>query len=619
MDINKQDIVEEIPIPPDPLKKNKGENKAPRKNKGKRFALIGLGIIVGAFLLSTLYLFMNTFEINYEPKTVAQFWVENKVTDQFITKGNEAEMSLPDNVVNTELMVLFKKAQLPNYYKIDNVGVDYSQKRIHINGSLYGIKLPISMSIDPHLEGDKIFIELDNIMIGKGEIKLKEANSNKLKSFLFKNSLPIMIDTKTLFASQALTMKGLEWSKDGLDVVTQINDKLLIDELKKVKNNTNPEILNRFENSEVEEERLAAKYVIKVEELTEQEIESLVHDILSESKILNNILLISEQPTAKGLFEKYGTHFKNTTQALILEKRIELMGSILSAYRDSLFEKLNNNYFPLEAKHINKGQLYSVTNHSYFTVEAICKEQNVNIPEATLKRLAFYYDKTNQILLISYKLDEETYLIINEDQEATISKEAYLKNNEFEDTGRVSHVKDRETWDSIEKEVKSYFQAEEIYVRYMKADDKYAFVVASPKYNYQTFKTIAFEKVDGAWVMLDGDIQSITDFNKKYPTFNLETATMEIEKVTIYNLSKDMYAVILEDLVNKGVIEANNNFTIEYCSYGNVYIDFKLSNGKEYVYKVYSMYLQAVYDKETAEKTLEDLPEILTLQEAPSK
>lgn len=597
-------------------KKNK---KNYPKNKGKYVALIGLCIIVGVFLLGTLYLYMNTYEITYELKTVAQFWDENNLTNQFITKGNKIEMVLPENVVNTELMLLLKKTALPDYYKISNAKVDYSQKRVHINGSVYGIKLPISMTFNPYLEGDNIFVKLDNIMIGKGGIKLNEAISNKLESFLFQESLPIIIDSKTLFKTEAIEIKGLEWLNENFKVYTQINEKLLLDELQKMKNSSNSVILDKFENSEVEAERLAANYLIHVEELGEQDIEILIQDILSDSEILDNILLISEQAAAEKVFEKYGNHIKYSNQGEIQQKRNELLGTLLSPYCDQLLEKLNNIYFSQEQLHINKGQIYSVSNNSYLTVEGVNKEQNMGIPEATLRRLAFFYDKTNELPLISYKLDAGTYLIINKDEEAIMSADHYLNNNAFEDTGRVSHVKDSETWNTLKKEVETYFQTEEIYIRYMKADDKYAFVVASPKYNYQLFKAIAFEKKEEVWEMLEGDIKSITELNKKYPTFNLETATIEIEKVTIYNLGNDMFDVILDDLVNKGIIASKKNYTIEYCSYGNEYIDFLLSDGREYVYKVYSMYLQSVYDKETAEKTLEDLPEILTLQEPPTR
>ncbi|PKM51532.1 MAG: hypothetical protein CVV02_06245 [Firmicutes bacterium HGW-Firmicutes-7] len=612
MERDKKEIKEVMLIPHEPI-----EPKHTKANKGKRVALIGLGVILGGFLLSILYLYMNTFEINYELQTVAQFWDENNLTEQFITKGNELELVLPENVVNTELMLYLKKSPLSKHYEISNAQVDFSNKMININGRIYGIKLPIRMRINPYLEGDRIIISLDNITIGKGQIKLNEGVSNKLKNFLFNDSLPMIIDSKTLFKSAAINISGLEWSEESFKVYAQINDALMIEELKIVRRMANPEILSKFENSDIEAESLAANYINNIEALTKQDIEILIKDILSDSKILNNILIIAEQTTAERIFEKYGTNFKRSNQAEITEKRNKLLGMSLLPYRDLLLENLNNIYFQQEPMHINKGQLYSVSSGRYLTVQVICEEQNINIPEETMKRLSFYYEKTYESLLISYKLDENNYLIMNEDKVASMRADEYLKNNEFVATGRVSFVNDIETWNGVLKEVNLYFQTEEVFIRYMKADDKYAFVVASPKYNYQAFKVMTFVKNDEDWELLEGDIQSISELSKKYPDFNLETATMEIEKVTIYNLGDDMYDVILEDLENKDVIASKNSYTIEYCSYGNQYIYFMLSDGREYVYKVYSMYLQTVYDKETAEKVLEDLPEIITLQESP--
>lgn len=587
------------------------------KKRNINYILIVPGIIFGTLLICIIYLSINSFKINYEFKTIEDFLNEKKPLNQLINKDNKIELEIPINVANTEILMIMKEVSLPSYYKIKNVQLDANQRKININGSVYGIKFPISMPFEPKVEGNKIIFQFGNIEIGRKAIKLSEKKSDKIKSFLFKNSMPILIDTSILFSSNIIKAENIEWTKEGLKVFATINYKLIKQEIRKIKSFANEEIVQLFENSDIDAQRKAVEYVINIENLSEKDIQALVDDILLESKITENILLLGELEVLEEIFNKYG-NILNIDKSRLLEKRNQLLGTILSAYRESIWKKLKNHYFSLEPMYINKGQPYSFLRRGYITIEDIAKEQNINIPKSTLKRLSFCYDKSNDLLLISYRLNNDLYLLSNNNEVTTISTQTYKEKFNYESTGRVSHVNDKLTWDSLESEIKDYFQTEEVFIRYMKADDKFAFAVASPKYNYQNFRAIAFEKKNDYWGIIEENIKSLTELNKKYPLFNLETATNEIEKVTFYHLGEEMFNVILEDLVNKGIIKSKDDYTIEYCSYGNDYIAFLLSNKVEYIYKVYSMYLQKVYEKETAEKMWDDLPEIITLQNPPT-
>lgn len=589
-----------------------------KKINVKKTALITGGIIIGSFILAITFLYMKSYDIQYELNTFSQFWEENNLLEQFSAEGNSIDMVIPENVINTELMMWMKKMPIPSRYKVKNIQLDSAERRINMNGSIYGINMPLSMNFEPTMQDGKIVVNFDKIIIGKS-IKVNESSSNKLMSFLFENNLPIVLSANDLFHCDMVIINNLEWKEDKFHLSIQLNEKLLRAELSQIKSHANEELLSRFENSSNEAEKTAAQYLNNLDKLNNQDIEHLIKDILSSGEITCNLLIIAEPATSQKIFEVYGKNLIGIDTNQIAEKRIKILFEQLKPYNTAIYEALNTIYFAQEPMHINKGQLYSVYKHEYITPQILARDESVIISEKTLSRLSFYYDKENAVLLVAYKLDDTKYLIMNQEAYRTLSSSIYEEGLLFENSGRVSHVNDLTTYNSLLNEVKTFYQEEEVYIRYMKADDRYAFVVASPKYNYQSYKAMAFEKKDQKWTILEEDVQSISVLNREHPDFNLETATMDIEKVNIYQLGEDMFEVILEDMIDKGVIKSKKDLSITYCSYGNDYIAFLLSDGKEYVYKVYSMYLHTVYDKETAEKTWGDLPEIITLQNPPKE
>lgn len=590
----------------------------PKKLNIKKIVFISGSVIVGSFVLAIMYLYMKSYDIQYELKTFSQYWQENNLIEEFEMQGNQIDMIIPENVVNTELMLWMKEMPMPSRYKVKNIQLDSKSNRININGSLYGISLPLSMTFEPVLQNGKIIVNFNHIIIGQS-IKLKETSSYKLMGFLFENNFPIMLNAKSLFHSNMIIIDYLDWEEENFKLSLKINDTLLRTELSIIKSAANNEILSKFEKSEIDAEKSAAKYIINIDQITESDIERIIKDVLSTGELASNLLAIAEPDTAKKVFDNYGKNLKGIDINQIAETRKVLLSKQLKPYLTALNDTLQNTYFNFETMHINKGQLYSVLKRQYITPQSLTLEEGLLIPEATLKRLSFFYDKESELLLLAYKLDEDEFLIMNKDEFTTMSKSAYEEGTSYIDTGWVSPVNDKATWESLYNEMKSYYQDDEVFIRYMKADERYAFVIASPTYNYQSFKAMAFEKKAGEWTILEEDVQTIYELNKAHPEFNLETTTIEIEKVEIYQLGEDMYEVILEDMKDKGILNSNDELTIIYCSYGNDYIAFSLSDGNEYVYKVYSLYLHTVYDKETAQNIWGDLPEIITLQDPPKE
>lgn len=586
-------------------------------NKWMKPLLITTGTVVFVLLLCLFFLYSRSFTIQYQPKTIAQFWSENNLENKFITNGNKIEIVVPDEVMNTEVMLLMQKMHYPSFFHVDGIQVDAIEERINLNTRVYGIKFPFSLSFHLELQEDQIVAEFGDMIIGDKGLKLSKESSRKIIESFFGSTTPINVDSKALLDVSLVRVEGIERRDGNYTIKVKINDSLIRDDLKIIKDSANADLLSLFNESSVEGEKLAAMYIDHSDKLVDKDIEQLINDVLSDSEIAKDILLIADLDVATQMFAKYSKYLKQIDQNQLLMKKKELLTKVLSPYCAQILTSLNN-YFINDTLYMNKGQPYQFTEKKAITLAKVVEEQGLSVPSRTRDRLTFCYDDTNDVLLISYQMGKDLFLVLNKSEAITMTAEKYAKEFSFEDNGEADYVKDLSTWDEISDQIESYFQTDQVFIRYMKADKKYAFIIASSNYSYQNFGVFALEKKDGTWTIIEENIASLKHLNKKHPQFNIQLATEEIQTIEMHNLGNEMLEVILDDLINKGLINSKEGHTIDYCSYGDKYIDFLLSDGKEYVYLVYSMYLHTVYDKETALKTWKDIPDIITLQEIPS-
>lgn len=603
------------------IEENQNENNIMKSKKKGKKGIRNVLICVIALLLIILaglsFLYFKTFSIQYKPMTISAFWTENNLKNKFIANGKKIDFDIPDDVMSTELTLLLKDLKLPNYFEIKGVKVEPQNERVDINSTVYNIPIPFSMALKTGIDGDNLKLELGDIIIGDNGLHLGEAASNKLISVLFKDQLPLIIDSKEALDVDIVKVSQLDVVNDRYHIQVVINDGLIKSELKEIAGSANEVILNLFKNSSDTNELQAYELVEGADSLGENEIESLINDILSNTKISEDILILADVNDDEKILNQYSKYFKNIKFEDLIDKKKALLTEALTPLCSQLISGLTDTFFSEEPMYINKGQPYRLSDHKMISVSDVSDSENLKIPYASLNKMSFCYDKKNDVLLISYKLSDNLYLILHNGEAITMTGDSYKENFKYDDNGDAGFVQDSVTWDAIVNKLNEFFQTDKVFIRYMKADEKDAFVIASPSYNFQNLWVFAFEKNNEEWSIIEENIDSLENFNQKHPEFNFDTVTDEIQTVKMHNLGEDMFQVILEDMVNKGIISSTNNYSINYCSYGNQYIDFQLSNGKEYVYLVYSMYLKAVYDKETAENTLEDLPSIITLQDSP--
>lgn len=601
------------------IEKKKKVNKQ-IKNRWKtviKVLLLVVFICIVSISVFLIYLQWTTFDITYQPKAIETFLEDENLKETFITTGNEVELIVPINVINTELTKNILKMDLPSYFEIYSVQFDTDQGRLNVNSTIYGFQFPFSCSLTPTLTGSTIVIDIEDIALGGKGIVLSESICNRLKASLFNASFPITLETSTLGETDLVKVSNFEMVSDGYNVDLEINQSMVIDTLKKIKVSANDELLTQFENSDDLIEQTAAEYINNANDLSPNDIEVIIEDALLNAEIISNIILLADLDVIDEIFKSYNEYLDKVDKDNILAIKESMLSDILYSYYYDIFDALDNNYFAEEFMYINKGKPYAFSNKEEVTIKKIVNETDIEIQDVTIDKLAFIYDMEDKKLMISYNLDENNYLILNEDDEEIIDAITYHELYGILDTGEANRVTDKLLWESIYSTIIDYFSAEKVYIRYMDADDKYAFVVASPDYDYQNYWVFALEKENDSWFFLEDDLTSVGELNESYPEFNLDTATIEIDTITMYNLDNDMQQVILKDMSNKGIIDDPSNYSIEYCSYGNQYIDFRLSNGKEYVYLVYSMYLHTVYEKSVAINYWEDIPNIIMLQDKP--
>ncbi|MBC7959586.1 MAG: hypothetical protein H7X94_06955 [Vallitaleaceae bacterium] len=576
-----------------------------------------LGVCVVLIVMGLVYLNVHTFSIQYQPKTIAQFWSENDLANKFIANGNQIEIQIPDEVLSTEVMLILKKRTLSSHFEVNSLFVDAKKQRLNMNTHFYGIKLPLSMSFLPLLEGDDMVIRFSDIVIGEGGFPLQASTSEKLMKLLFGNQLPIILDSKSVLDVGIVKIKNVNLLEDHYSFNIEINDAIIKDELKLMSESANSELMAYFKDSAIESEKKAYYYLSNADDLGNEDIEILINDILSDCKIAESIFTLTDTQVSQEIFVRYEKYLKDIDSNLLIEKKKAHLTEILKPVCKEIMDILESVYFATDPLYINKGLPYRLATGESLSLSTVVMDQKVKVPAKMLNKMAFCYDKENDRLIISYEMSRGLKLLIYKEEAIMMTTETYEKTFTPAGTGEAKWVQDVVTWDAISEQMKAYFQEENIYVRYMKADNQYAFVIASPKYNYQNYWAFALEMKDNQWSIIEENVASIEYLNKRHPDFNLKTVTNEIETVQLHNLGDEMISVILDDMVNKEMIPTKDGITIEYCSYGNQYIDFLLTGGKEYVYLVYSMYLHTVYDKETAIKTWEDLPDLITLQDPP--
>lgn len=599
----------------------KGSKVEKEENQNKSIIKLSLLLLLSLFAIITvgtiIYLQLSAFKINYEEKSIATFLRENKILNAINKENNTVEVIVPDNVINTEIKKRF--SYLPSNFKVKNVSFKPGNNKLYINSKVYNIGIPIVCTVDYIVKDGSIYLDVKDVSFGKSKISLVKVVEDYLVKNLFTNELPIEISAQDLNLPQFFTIEKLEFQDKDMAISFKINKDMVKEEFSKIISTANIDLLKLYKESNSPIKQEAVRLIQNIDDFSMDTIQVLANDIINNGELLTTIVTIIKDINIEIFFEKYGKYFSITKEE-VLNNKDELIQIVLDNHYNAIMEKTNEYFSRVlnETMYINKGKPYSCIEENTITINSIVSYYELEISDELLENMQFSYDYNKSQLFIAYKANKDKYYIIKEEGKEIISTNEYNNRFSIENTGKAEIVSDINKWNEIYSALKKYFGIEDIYIRYMKADDKYAFVISSPKDDYQNYWSMALMKnEDNTWEIIDSDVKKIKALNVTYPDFNLETITSEIEKITIYSLSENTKELILDEMVVKGIINDKSNIQIVYCSYDGNYIALKLSNNKEYIYKVYKMYLDTVYEKDVAMKQWDNISNIISLQEEP--
>jgi hypothetical protein len=242
------------------------------------------------------------------------------------------------------------------------------------------------------------------------------------------------------------------------------------------------------------------------------------------------------------------------------------------------------------------------------TIEDLVNKYKLDVTEEIYNKMKFLYNYNNKNYMISYKIDDNKYAIVDKDSYSFIDNNEYIEYG-FNEPLEANLILDNE----IKTKIDEYFSSN-AFIRYMKSDGKYAYVVASDEKNYQDYEKFALEKND-TWKIIDTNINDLYTFSTNHPGFNINTLTDDFLNDTLYELSEDDKFAILDQLQYRDIIEDKKDIGLAYCSYDGKYIAFKLTNSEEYVFLIKYSYLDKLYKKDEAIKQWKDISPLILLQD----
>jgi hypothetical protein len=593
------------------------------KHSKKRIIITSLIFIVFLFLIVSIsmvgYLQLSTFDISYSDKTISAFINDASIKDVFNKKEKTIEIEVPENIINTEIRKKFNNS--PKHLKIEDIYLNTSESKVYINSKLYGLSVPISCVIDYEVKDGSIIINIKDVAFGTKNVKLIKTLENYFVDKILEQK-SMVLTPKKLNIPPLLTIRSIYFNKNNMKMVLKIEEEIVLKEVQRINKTANTDLISLYKVSNSETKKEAVNIISNISNFSIDTIELLVKDVLDDMKLVEDMLVLSNDTTINIFISKYGKYMSNLDIDNIHSKKNKLINIALTEHYNKIIKSINNYYKSVlnEPLYINKGKPYSCNTNSYVTIGTIINYYNIEISKEILEKLDFCYDYKKEELLLIYKGNTNKYTLVKGEVKEVITPTSYKKMYQINTSQTAKLVSDINKWEEIEKSLIEYFGNEQIYVRHMKADNKYAFVVSSPSDDYQNYWSMALKKNDNnIWEILDSDVQNIKELNETYKDFNLETVTSEIEDTNIFFLSEATKDLILDELVVKGMLDNKEDNRIVYCSYDGNYIAIKFANNKEYIYKVYKMYLDTVYEKKEALEQWDNISTIITLQNRPTK
>lgn len=569
-------------------------------------------VIVILFIIGILY--TSTFDFQYQPKTFANYYQEVKGTgvQSFTIEGNLLSFDIPAEVLGTELWLRMDNLQGSSPIKVKQVGLNETLDKIQVNTNFYGLNVPISLEFKPVVADNRISLSFDQITFGEGGITLKNRLGEKILEGLLGENRSIMIEAKEIIGSNLLTVQSLTFHENKGQIQLAVDTNQIITDINQLKMSANEEMILWTQEGLNEVAKSALNILLEADQMTPQQFDVLIQDSMTNQELISNLFLYSNPKTISELLERYGKYLSRVTPESVLALQIAHSKQPLNKIYTDLMDAMNQNQEFQDQIIINQKKIYNLVSKEYVSLEEIVEMSNGSLSMGLQEKLGFCYDYSRDQLLLNYSLDDGQKLLADSENIWKIDQTEFEENFGVPDFGIPEFVTDVERYQKIETLLAEFFGTEKVLIRYLKADEKYAYAIASSPESYQNYVVFILTVENEKWAILQNELDQLADFNFQYPDFNMELMLFE-EDVVLYNVDAAMQDMIYRDLKERKIIKGSDE-TLDYISYGNGYIALMLSNGEKYIYRLNKLFLETVYSQEQALKAWDNIPDIITLQ-----
>jgi len=594
----------------------KGQKYSIKNSLIKGFLSI-VAVMVVALVVVVTYLQLVTFEKIQEIQSAASYY--ESIKEQLVYTKEGLMVEIPEKVIGTEIAKkLAESLDGPND-SIENLYYDGQTQTLHINSIYLGFYMPLAYKVAFVQHGEQIGLVYQEVKIGKN----KKSMPVFLEKWVRKSKLTKALEQVLFVPKEFVEYKGMYLEKvvpKGTMLALIFNVKMdqVQSTFEAIKSNVNESLRLEAEESNNTYAHEAAQLLKQSEALSEDQVERIITNIKEDQQLIEYLLVLSKESATKDLIQQLENYGVSVQIETINQKRLALLGEKIDVVADLILDTLGNHFYEKTMAY-NQGKPFDIERFTTVTVAKLVAWYGLNIDASLVDQLYFVQKEG---FGVSNEIVPDSYYIKYLDSYEVISKEVYEEMLGAGPYKEATYVEDLTLWKEIMKPIKLYLGVEKVYVRYMKSDGESAFIIASPEDEPQEYWSFALYKKQG-FQIVESNVKNRLTLLSKYPFFNIDTATEEIETVKLKRISDSIYQTILEEMHQLGKLTYSKEYTIDYSSYDGKYISFLLSNGEAYVYKVettsFGTYLTTVYSKEKALRNWSDLPEIIMLQKIPEE
>ncbi len=577
------------------------------------YILVGILLII---LISSLgvwkYFQLNLFDTSVVQDNPMERYLERQ-DDEFLkrTQDNRFTGFIPLEVMNEELSWQIQQAGREQDIAVSDVQVDYKEGWAKINYRSY-TTLPIYHEIKVSTNEEGAEIALLPRSFGKKQLEPPRGLRQWIFDFLIKEPIVVNLNYQAYRSVEYLDYISSQGNEDGIYLDYEFYMVELESFFQKIHQTANPGLIHIYESGTPSQKK-TLQFLKDYERFPENVMGLMYEDFLTGAEAIQDLLVLVHADGVNQIIDTYPEIGKRVDKEWVLDQRAELLSQAT----------VQNGRLILEAFEKRREIGNVVAHYDYFfdiqrmepvTVARIVEDYKLNIPieDYGVMRLMLYENKP----YVVYDTKEERQLFINATTYSLVPEEdyqAYFHAEQPQEGVLTIHV---ETYDDIVNVLEEE-HGEEIFIRYMKDDGADAFVVYSPKVNYQTYTTAMLKDKGLGYRIIGQNMKSVEEVNQKHPDFNLNLVVQEFEQTEAEIINTTTRQAIQEGLLESGYIDENELVT--YVAYdGGRYIAVMTESGSQYIYTIYrNTFLERVYPLEEAKEIFSDINPILTLQPRP--